>query len=241
MSGIREENYPTAVHEYTHLLIKQSEVKIPIWLNEGLAELHSTLKPAGNKVQLGHPIIPRMQMLNEAKWIPLQQLLQMDHLAPDNEKNRTGIFYAESWLLTHMLYLSPDFRPKWSEFLKTLVQSGSAETAFQTAYGKSTAEMEKILHGYLHSDRMNYLVLDARMEKPSEAPVTSPATAFESGMVLADLYGAMGKPAEAEKLYQELAKSNPMFALGLTTEIRPTASGCPHLHRIFNGTAQAVG
>ena len=114
MSGIREENYPTAVHEYTHLWIRQADVQVPIWLNEGLAELHSTLKPAGNKVQLGHPIIPRMQMLNEAKWIPLQRLVEMDQHSPEyNEKNRTGIFYSESWLLTHMLYLSPDFRPKW--------------------------------------------------------------------------------------------------------------------------------
>ena len=69
--------------------------------------------------------------------------------------------------------------------------------------------MEKALHAYLHSDRMNYLVLDARMEKPSEAPEVTPATAFESGMVLADLYGAVGKPAEAEKLYQDLARNNP--------------------------------
>jgi hypothetical protein len=38
----------------------------------------------------------------------------------------------------------------------------------------------------------------------------------------------------------ELAKGNPMFPLGLTTEIRPTATSCPHLHRIFNGPAQAV-
>jgi hypothetical protein len=37
-----------------------------------------------------------------------------------------------------------------------------------------------------------------------------------------------------------LAKTNPMFAFGLTTEIRPTASSCPHLHRAFNSLAEAV-
>jgi hypothetical protein len=37
-----------------------------------------------------------------------------------------------------------------------------------------------------------------------------------------------------------LAESNPMFAFGLTTEIRPTASSCPHLHRIFSSQAEAV-
>lgn len=34
-----------------------------------------------------------------------------------------------------------------------------------------------------------------------------------------------------------LAKTNPMHAFGLTTEVRPTASSCPHLHRIFSGEA----
>jgi Flp pilus assembly protein TadD len=210
MSSIREENYPTAVHEYTHLWIKEADVKVPDWLNEGLAEVHSTLKPAGDKVQLGHPLAGRLQMLQSAKWIPLSRLVEIDRHSPEyNEKNRTGMFYSESWLLTHMLYLSADYRPKWKEFLNSLLETQSAETAFRTVYGKSMAEMEKDLKAYSRSDRMNFLVLDARMEKPSEAPEVSPATAYESGMVLADLYGAVGKPADAEKLYSELARDNP--------------------------------
>lgn len=37
-----------------------------------------------------------------------------------------------------------------------------------------------------------------------------------------------------------LAKTNPMHDFGLTTEVRPTASSCPHLYRIFNRAAEAV-
>jgi hypothetical protein len=37
-----------------------------------------------------------------------------------------------------------------------------------------------------------------------------------------------------------LAKTNPMHEFGLTTEIRPTASACPHLHRILSRKAEAV-
>jgi hypothetical protein len=37
-----------------------------------------------------------------------------------------------------------------------------------------------------------------------------------------------------------LAKTNPMFAFGLTTEIRPTASSCPHLYRAFSSLVEAV-
>jgi hypothetical protein len=37
-----------------------------------------------------------------------------------------------------------------------------------------------------------------------------------------------------------LAKTNPMHEFGLTTEVRPTASSCPHLHRIFSRMAEAA-
>ena len=37
-----------------------------------------------------------------------------------------------------------------------------------------------------------------------------------------------------------IAKTNPMHEFGLTTEVRPTASSCPHLHRVFNRGAEAV-
>jgi hypothetical protein len=38
----------------------------------------------------------------------------------------------------------------------------------------------------------------------------------------------------------EIAKSNPMHQFGLTTEVRPTASSCPHLYRIFGQTVAAA-
>ncbi|MCW1886539.1 YciI family protein [Luteolibacter flavescens] len=33
-----------------------------------------------------------------------------------------------------------------------------------------------------------------------------------------------------------IAKSNPMHEFGLTTEVRPTASTCPHLHRMLGSS-----
>lgn len=37
-----------------------------------------------------------------------------------------------------------------------------------------------------------------------------------------------------------LAKTNPMHEYGLTTEVRPTASSCPNLHRALSRLAEAV-
>ena len=37
-----------------------------------------------------------------------------------------------------------------------------------------------------------------------------------------------------------LAQSNPMHDYGLTTEVRPVASSCPHLYRLNQRTAEAA-
>ena len=38
----------------------------------------------------------------------------------------------------------------------------------------------------------------------------------------------------------EIAKGNPMHEYGLTTEVRATASGCPHIYRALNQLAEAA-
>jgi hypothetical protein len=37
-----------------------------------------------------------------------------------------------------------------------------------------------------------------------------------------------------------IARTNPMHDVGLVTEVRPTASSCPHLYRIFGQTLEAI-
>ena len=55
MSNTDPEHYQVATHEYTHLLIGQFHATMPVWLNEGLAELYSTLQQVGDKVVVGMP------------------------------------------------------------------------------------------------------------------------------------------------------------------------------------------
>src|SRR5262245_57984450 len=117
MSSASSEHYHVAVHEFTHLMVHQGGASYPSWLNEGLAELFSNLQPVGNKIKVGQDIPSRMQTLRSEKSIPLSTLLAVDHSSPYyNEKSKAGMFYAESWELVHMLFLSPDYAPQ----LKTM-------------------------------------------------------------------------------------------------------------------------
>ncbi len=115
MSRASSENYAVAVHEYTHLMIHQSGMELPAWLNEGRAELYSSLEPRGSQILVGRVLPGRVHTLSAEKWIPLATLLNMDHRSPYyNEKSHAGMFCAESWALVHMLNLDPGYRPHLS-------------------------------------------------------------------------------------------------------------------------------
>jgi hypothetical protein len=57
------DHYDVAVHEFTHLMIHQSNLAVPVWLNEGMAELYSNLAPMGSKIVVGNVIAGRAQTL----------------------------------------------------------------------------------------------------------------------------------------------------------------------------------
>src|SRR5262249_7639992 len=72
MSKAGYDLFPVAVHEYVHLVVRHGNLNFPPWLNEGIAELYSTLKPNGGKIMVGDPILGRLQALHNEKWVPLQ-------------------------------------------------------------------------------------------------------------------------------------------------------------------------
>ena len=210
MRSITEENYPVAVHEYTHLLIRHTGVEIPPWLNEGLAELYSTLKPYGNKVAIGHVIPGRYLLLQQNKWLPLETLVAVDHKSPYyNERNRASIFYAESWALVHMLILSPSYAPLKDKFLALIGSGIDAANAFWQGYAKTTTQVQKDLEQYMRGTRFNAAVFDVKLEKSADEPDVVPASPLEAGTALAELLTLTRKHEEAKQAYESLAKEYP--------------------------------
>jgi tetratricopeptide (TPR) repeat protein len=210
MQDISGEHYPVAIHEYTHLILEHSGLKPPPWLNEGMAELYSTLTPVGKKTAIGDIIPGRARTLLNTQWIPLEALTSADHKSPlYNERDRAGIFYAESWLLTHMLFFSSSYRSNFAKFLAEVGSGKSMDEACRAAFGKRLPEVQVDLHQYLGSGHFLRAVFDVKLEKSAEDPDVSEATAFESGMVLADLLALTHRTSEALIAYQLLAKSYP--------------------------------
>src|SRR5260370_19105208 len=210
MQDILSDHYPAVIHEYVHLIIEHSGLKLPIWLNEGLAELYSTLHPVGKKVSFGDIIPGRAQVLVSNPLIKLDVLTDAAHDSPlDNERNNAGMLYAASWAVPHMLIFAPEYRANFSKMVAEVHAGKSADEACQTAFGKHLWEIEVAFRKYLQGTTFYHALVDTKLEKSAEDPDLAEASAFKAGMALPDLFAFNRKTDEARSSYEQLAKSNP--------------------------------
>src|SRR5262249_9137200 len=175
--------------------------------NEGVAELFSTLQPIGNKIKVGQDIPGRMMTLHTDKWIPLATLLNVDRNSPFyNEKSKAGMFYAESWELVHMLFLSPGYAPQLKAMSAALKQ-GDAASAFQTAYHKSIPEIEADLHGYLNGQTIKVFMFGIQLPKSIDTPEIETAAALPARLALAEMItNNRNRGEQALVMYESLAR-----------------------------------
>ncbi len=199
-----------AVHEYVHLVAQHAGLKFPPWLNEGTAELYSTLRMRGDKVLVGDLIPGRLQALSQDKWVPLSVILSAGPDSPYyNEKDKAGSLYNEGWALVHMLQLSPEYVSKYSEFVAA-VQSGlDSAAALEKVYGKTVSAIEKDLQDYIRGFQFYGRLFPAKLANAKETFPVSPAPMFDVRLALADLTNRPGKDAEARKAFEELAREDP--------------------------------
>jgi Flp pilus assembly protein TadD len=188
MGDIEVEHYTVAVHEYTHLVLEHAGLNPPAWLNEGLAELYSTLQPKGEKTVVGTPIAGRYQTLQGRSWVDLPTLFRVDARSPYyNEPEKMEIFYAESWLLTHMLALSDNYRPHFGEFLGAVTSGVSSEEAFRKIYGKDLTAVNTDLHSYFGQTTVKGALYPINLTKSNETTQVATADDLDLRLTLAQL------------------------------------------------------
>jgi len=90
-------------HEYIHFLIRSSGRKLPLWLEEGLADALSPLP----KTEADR----RVRLLRGGAWMPWEQLFQAKPgAALYQEWEQARLFYAQSWALAEALVHSAQGR-----------------------------------------------------------------------------------------------------------------------------------
>jgi tetratricopeptide (TPR) repeat protein len=210
MQDPSRESYPFGIHEYVHLLVKHSGIRLPVWLNEGWADVYSTLRPVRDGVAVGDLIPARVKTLETSAWLSLDALASVtSESVLISENTRIGIFYAESWALTHMLFLSPEYANNFPKFLSAVNRGRSMEDSFQAAWGRTTAQVFADLQTYMKRSRMTGRVFEAPLGKSESAVEAKKVDAFDARLMLADLSVALNRRTEAKAEFEALALLRP--------------------------------
>jgi Flp pilus assembly protein TadD len=202
--------YQFAIHEYMHLIVRHSGLRLPLWLNEGWAEVYSTLKPVADGVAVGDLVDVRMKELETGQWLDINTLTTTD-MQSDLYKGKgpIGMFYAESWALAHMLFLAPDYTDNFPKFLMAIHRGKDFAESCEAAYGKTPAEVFGDLRKYFDRRKMYGKVFAAQLGKKSALPEVSKVDQFDLRLLLADLLAATGHRLEAKETYAELSQAEP--------------------------------
>jgi Tfp pilus assembly protein PilF len=208
------EQHPMYVifHEYTHVITSYIKRPWPVWLNEGVAELYSTFEVNENKVDLGRPVENHVRLLRENKLIPLQALFSVDlHSPAYNEREKQGIFYAESWALVHYLMFGDKsaHRPQFLEFVKLLDSGVSGDKAFTQVFGSDLSAVEKGLRQYVNGNFYAFVTatLDATVVDTGIA--IQPLAEADVQYYLGSLLLHTNRPDDAVPYFKQAAALDP--------------------------------
>ncbi len=222
-------------HEAVHWHLAARGDQLPLWLGEGLAELFATFEwPDAERERVGTPLTGHMRLLRWGKLIPLAQLITADQSSLlYNENTRGNIFYAESWALSHLLFLA-DGSPGLAgldRYLALLKAGRAPEDAFKSEFGGDLAAVEARLRRYVPVG-VTRVRATARNANPEAALTVSDATRIDVELAKGALLLGSRGPAAAERpllLATEVAPNDPRAweLLGIARATRAMAARDP--------------
>lgn len=208
MSDVGDYQKIAAIHEYVHLLVHHSGLSLPLWLNEGLADVYSTLREENGRIVAGTIPTDRARSLTSQSWLKMPVLMNVDARSPEyRETDKAGVFYGQSWLLAHMLLFDPVYKGSFTKFLDRISETTPAQ-AFSDVYRQSLADIERAMNNYFRRESIGAQSFD-RPKTDIQIGAAASATELQTGVVLATLSTMSGRPEEALKRLQPLAVAHP--------------------------------
>jgi tetratricopeptide (TPR) repeat protein len=207
--------YLTVYHEYVHLIIELNFQHIPVWLNEGYATFLDSATLQGKSGRLGQPNQSELYVLQQTKLLPLDLLFSVGHDSPYyNEAEKTNVFYAESWALTHYLMTDPA-RQKALQLGKyiNLVENGDDPVeAARSAFG-DLGQLKKELDSYV--SRTSYTMYGVELPESADPKTFSSrlVPAAEADATLGEFDVSRGALQTARPKIEEAIKLDPNLAL----------------------------
>jgi TonB family protein len=205
--GFEANPYHSVFHEYVHALL-QANVRLPAWLNEGLAEYYAGTYIEKNRVLLGRPHALTILYLRERALLPLAELLAATTESPLYKGNdKVGRFYAQSWALVHYLRVRRPFgegkEPPIAAYVRQIDAGVDRVAAAQAVFGDLT-RLQSDLDMYIRSPVFGMEVFSGTTQVDRSSWIERSPTATDVDVHTARFHVALGHSDLASSLVQRL-------------------------------------
>lgn len=140
----------TLFHEYAHHFMFQHFANAyPAWYVEGFAEFVAPTILGTERITMGRSREGRFYTLRNDRWMPIEQLITASPWRLSSEDRQ--MFYAQSWLLTHYIFLTPGKTAQFQAYLRALRLGQEPIEAFQAGFGVTPQAMMTELRRYYRS------------------------------------------------------------------------------------------
>ena len=184
-------------HEYIHRVLHRSARRIPQWLEEGLAELYSTLAWENGRWLAGRPVEGHVLTLRQRSWMTFAELEQM----PQDESLwlRSGDvmrFYGQSWAFAHHLAVDSERADRFPALLRRLMDGEPAAAAIEAEYGQPPDALLDLARTRYQRGILRIRRVDGPAPDPAPNPRWSALPEAEASVALAELAAATGHRAD---------------------------------------------
>lgn len=211
----QEHPFATVYHEYTHLQLRSAGEWIPLWLNEGVAEFFQNTEIRDKDVLIGEPSAEDILYLRQQSLIPLPVLFKVDANSPYYHQEQKGsVFYAESWALTHFLYINDHEKKTDSlgQYMNLMSHHEDPVVAAEKSFG-DLKQLQMALQSYIRDGRYLQFVMHSAAAPIDEASFTvKPVTQLDADASRADILALVQREKEARDLAADILKADPNSA-----------------------------
>lgn len=207
--------YETFYHEYYHSLTMPYFPNLPLWLAEGLAEFYGHTVIDDKFVGMGQADAMLLAELKSESAIPLALLFKTDQSSPYyNEANKTSIFYAESWALTHYLMIGDRgvHRAMLSAYLNALDRGKTQDEAAAAAFG-DLKKLQAALQSYIDNRTFYYMKSPAPAKISDSELQTRPLSEAEAEAYRGGFAAMRNQPQQATEILEGALRLDPKVAL----------------------------
>jgi len=209
MPALGADRFRVAAHEYAHAMMHAAGLKFPLWLGEGIAEFFSTIRIGAQGCEIGGELPAHSQVLQRRAWVPLADLFALSEKSPFLEsRENSSVFYAESWMITEMLVLSPAYSSRLSDLFAALKSGAPGVQALPSVYGKPLNRIARDAQLWAVKRNAQPVKLPG-VSMDDVAVTTSALSPFAARSLIAELILATGELDRAETLYRDLERESP--------------------------------